>query len=196
MLGEPAARISGFHEALAFEDAGRPRAVLVWARMSETPSTVRAIVEMAHAAGAQGGRFDEIEIARACRPPAAQDGPTAVTLFARRRGGAIHYRLTGIPDAAPPPPTAAPLAADVAHRLVCGTSGDIVALGAGLLLGMLEPGKTLTAEGVAVVAAADWMPRASSPFYDFNDIKESVRRAVVDRILAQRGFAPPADGRQ
>lgn len=193
LLGEAAARLSGFHEALTREDAGRPGAVLEWARMPETPSTVRALVELAYADGAQDAGFDEVEIARATGPEEASQEPGDVRLFARRRSGAIYYRLAGTPAGAPPPPTAAPLDADTAHGLVCGAPGSIVALGVGRLLGMLDPKQKSAAETLVVVAGDDWMPRATSPFHDFKEIEEGIRRAVIDQVLAHCGFAPLTD---
>jgi hypothetical protein len=197
LLGKAAARVSGFPEALASEHAGQSGTVLQWARTPGKPSTVRAIVEISYPRGVPDGRFDEVEIARASRPPAAQDGPVVVTLFARRHDGAIYYRLAGLPAGAPPPPTAAPLAADAAYGLACGSPGSIVTFGVELLLGMFEPDQKLTAEVVAVaLAGADWMPRASSTFYDFHEIEETIRRAVLDQVLAHFGLAPRADQHQ
>jgi len=191
LLGEAAARVSGFHEALASEHAGQSGTVLQWARTPGKPSTVRAIVEVSYPRGVPDGRFDEVEIARASRPLAAQDGPVVVTLFARRHGGAIYYRLAGLPAGAPPPPTAAPLDADAAYGLACEAPESIVAAGVELLLGMFEPQQKPTPEVLAVVhAGADWMPQVSSPFYDFCAIEETIRRTVLDQVLAHFGFAP------
>jgi len=192
LLGEATARISGFDEALASEHAGRPGTVLQWARTPGKPSALRAIVEVSYPRGVPDGRFDEVEIARASRPPTAQDGPVVVTLFARRHGGAIYYRLAGLPAGAPPPPTATPLDANAAYGLACEAPESIVAADVELLLGMFEPKEKLTAEVLGVVhAGADWLPRVSSAFYDFSEIEETIRRAVLDQVLAHFGLAPP-----
>jgi hypothetical protein len=194
LLGEAAARVSGFHEALASEHGGRAGTVQQWARTPGKPSTVRAIVEISYPRGVPDGRFDEVEIARASRPVEAPDELVMVTLFARRHGGAIYYRRAGLPAVVPPPPTAAPLAADVAYGLICKAPESIVAAGVESLLGRFEPNQKLTAEVLAVaLAGADWMPRVSSPFYDFHEIEETIRRAVLDQVLAHFGLARPAE---
>lgn len=165
-------------------------ALLIWARTPETPSTVRAIVEMGYQAGGPGGRFDEVRIGTALLPTAVAGAPQAVHLLACRRGGSICYRLTGGVDAALPS-SALPLEPEAAHAALCGEREALVARSLDLLLSILEPKYLARDTSPLSEDRYAWMPRAVSRFYNFTEIEEAIHRAVVERALKHPGFKPP-----
>lgn len=187
LLGEMAARDTGFRQALASEDEGRTGSVLKWARTPETPCAVRAIVEGSHPLGVQDGRFDEVIVAAAHGPAFVHGVLQAVHLRARRREGAICYRLTGSVDTALPPDSL-PLEPGAVHEILCGDRKALVARSLDLLIASLEP-KPLAQDASALSQARHiWMPRVTSRFYDFAGIETEVYRAVTERVMEHPRF--------
>lgn len=189
MFGAEVTRRFGFADALAAEDQGSPGQVLRWAGWVQMPPPVRAIVQMACAEAGPTGYFDEVEVASAACPLDGATAPRTITLYARRRGGGIRFRLSG-GGAAAPDKTGSPLGPDEVHALLCGPRVEVTARGVARILELFEaPPKGDTAAWVT--RKEEWLPRAASRFYDFAPIEETVRREVIEQVLRHHGFSPP-----
>lgn len=189
MFGAEVSRRFGFADALAAEDQGSPGQVLHWAGWVQIPPPLRAIVQVACSESGPAGYFDEVEVAEATCPLVGADSPRLVTLYARRRGGVIHFRLSG-GGAATPGSSGSPLGPEAAHALLCGPPAEVVARGVGRILELFEaPSKGAVAAFLA--HKEEWLPRAASRFYDFTPIEKAVRREVIEQVLRRNGFTPP-----
>jgi len=188
MFGAEGSRRFGFADALDAEDQGSPGQVLRWAGWVQIPPPARAIVQVACAEAGPTGYFDEVEVASAVRPLDGATAPRTITLYARRRGGSIHFRLSGA-GAAAPGPAGSPFGPDEVHALLCGPRPEVVERGVARILESFEAGPTADA-GVWVTRSREWLPRARSRFYDFAPVEEGIRREVVGRVLRHHGLPP------
>lgn len=188
MLGAEACRRLGFTDALAAEERGERGQVLRWAAWVQNPPAVRAIVEVACGEAGPAGCFDETEVARGRCPADGAGSAGTVVLHARRRAGGFCYRLTGS-DAPAPATSGSPLAPEVVHAMLCGSPAEIVARGVARLL---EWSAGLTRGGVTTwdEHRGEWLPQATSRFYDFAAIEEDIRGKIVGRVLRHHGLPP------
>jgi hypothetical protein len=188
MFGADVSRRFGFADALAAEDQGSPGQVLRWAGWVQMPPPVRAIVGMACAEVGITGYFDEVEVARATCP-VDDAAPRSVTLYARRRNGRIRFRLSG-GGAVTPDSVGSPLGPEEVHALLCGTPEEAVSRWVARILRLYD---SPPPDGQAALLARrdEWLPCATSRFYDFAPVEDGIRRAVPERVLLHHGFEPP-----
>jgi len=189
MFGAESARQFGFADALAAEDQGSPGQVLRWAGWVQIPPPARAIVEVACAEAGPTGYFDEVEVASATCPPDGTVARRTITLYARRRGGRIHFRMTGA-RAAAPGAAGSPLGPTEAYALLCGPRAQTVARAIERVLAIFAGQRPPDAPALAS-RADEWLPRAASRFYDFAPIEHEVRREVIAQVLRNDGPTRP-----